>query len=373
MARRAIDRQPVGAVHFFLLGVSDSPVGGYKVVYEYANALVDLGIETHVWHSTAFYALTAGRGRGVKRVKAAARTAVTRMRFGRQLVRWFDVDPRVRCHLSIGLPRPRLATGDAVVATAIETTTYAATLAARFGARSAALIQHLETWSASRQEIVAAWGQVDARIVIAPWLGEECSRAGLSSVLIPNALDASSFPMGLPLAERESSVLTLLSRHHYKRPDVVVAALTQIHELAPETALIAFGQDARHADLPDYVTFYRQPPPAVLARLYREATVYLCGSDAEGWHLPPAEATLAGAAVVSTDIGGVRASMEDDALYAQPGDSAELGRLAVAILDRPGEYQRGVENARRRLACRTYAENSRDFVAAVFGRKVAAP
>ena len=62
MARRAIDRQPVGAVHFFLLGVSDSPVGGYKVVYEYANALVDLGIETHVWHSTASYRFTAGGG-----------------------------------------------------------------------------------------------------------------------------------------------------------------------------------------------------------------------------------------------------------------------------------------------------------------------
>lgn len=366
-----------GAVHFLLLGVSESPVGGYKVVYEYANALAELGVETHVWHSTAYYALPATRRRvsgrrGVKRVKAAGRAMWTRLRLRRRLVRWFDLDPRVHAHLTAGLPSPRLSASDVVIATAIETTAYAGRLAARAGARSAALIQHLETWSASRADIVDAWSQVDERIVIAPWLEKECTDAGLSSILIPNAVDAGAFPPGPPLAGRAPGILTLLSPHGYKRPDVVLAALRAVHAGSGHagsaaTALVAFGQSAPPADLPEYVTYHRQPDAATLAQLYRSATVYLCGSDAEGWHLPPAEATLAGAAVVSTDIGGVRVSMEDDALYAPAGDGAELARLALGILAAPAPAQSRVDRARERLLARTITENARTLLAAVRG------
>lgn len=359
-----IDDAP-GEIHFLLLGVSPRPVGGYKVVYEYANALVAGGITVHVWHSTAFYAQMADTARTYKQLKAALRALHSRLRTAGNLVSWFNLDPRVHVHLTAGLPRPALSRNDAVIATAIETTEHAGALGRQSGAHSASLIQHLETWSAPIDYIRRAWAAVDTRITIAPWLAEECTHAGLSSVTIPNAIVADDFPPGPSLAHRPRRVLSLLSPHRYKRPDVVIDALREIHQLVPDAELVTFGQQAAPESLPAYIEHVVQPSPARLRSLYQGATVYLCGSDAEGWHLPPAEATLSGAAVVSTDIGGVRVSMEDDALYATAGDALGLARAAESVLIDPAAAQERVDRARSRILSRTYATNSRELLEAL--------
>ena len=62
--------------------------------------------------------------------------------------------------------------------------------------------------------------------------------------------------------------------------------------------------------------------------------MYLCPSESEGWHLPPAEAMACGCAVVSTDIAGVHdyAVHGETALLAPVGDVAGLGSHLVTLL-----------------------------------------
>lgn len=345
-------------VHILLLGPSATPVGGYKVAYEYANALTEAGERVTVWHSTAFFAEMVDGSRVIKRAKAYVRSFLSRLSFRRGLAPWMTVHPAVTMRLTGGLPRPRVQAGDIVLATAVETVRHAARIARAGDAASVALMQHFETWAASGDQIIEAMREVDVRVVIAPWLGEILAAHGMASVLLPNAIDAGAFPLGPPLDRRGEVVLTLLSRHSYKRPDVVIAALQQIHERLPSARLVAFGQDERPTDLADYVQYTRDPAPPELRSLYQQATVYMCGSDAEGWHLPPAEATLSGASVVSTDIGGVRVSMESDALYAPTGDAARLAELVVVALRQRAESQERADRARERLVARTLKGNA---------------
>lgn len=350
----------MSTVHFLLPAPAPTPIGGYKVVYEYANALVAAGTAAEIWHAPFFNAFSGGQlvwsraalfGAGVVRRRLSSPA--------QPLVDWFDLDERVRQHLTATPPQPRLSPDDVVIATAVETTEYAARLARRAGALSLALIQHHETWAASPEVIRRAWKTVDERVVIAPWLQELCAEAGLSSVLLPNALDVESFPAGPGLSERRPMVLSLLSPHGYKRPDVVAGSLNRISE-RPGTRVVAFGIDsAPPVALSPGVEYIADPPPEMLRRLYRDAVVYLCGSDAEGWHLPPAEATLSGAAVVSTDIGGVRASMGEDALYAPAGDAGALATLAERVLADLDAAQERVDRASARLRAVTYADNTR--------------
>jgi glycosyltransferase involved in cell wall biosynthesis len=355
-----------GAIHFLLLGVSPAPIGGYKVVYEYANVLASRGLSVTIWHSAAYLAEGKGRGRWLALAKAWAYRVINRVQPGPATVSWFPLSDQVQSSITTGLPEPRLKPGDVVIATAIETTPHAARIARDAGARSVALIQHFEEWAASPEYITQAWAQVDARVVIAPWLADKCAAVGLDSVLIPNSIDTARFPLGPSLDERPQRVLSLLSPHSYKRPDVVIGALAEVGRRRPDVELVTFGQSRRLKELPGDIAYVRTPSHEQLCELYQSSRVYLCGSDAEGWHLPPAEATLSGAAVVSTDIGGVRVSMADDAIYARPGDVQGLAAAVLLALDEPAAATQRINRCRERLLARTYQSNTDELLAVLF-------
>jgi glycosyltransferase involved in cell wall biosynthesis len=349
------------AVHIVLPAPSPRPIGGYKVAYEYANALAADGLSVHVWHSESMRAFQQGR----RRLWPAIRSLLAwwlrgqRSAWRRDGVTWFPFDRRVDVRATGWFPRLRVHHGDAVLATAVETAPFVARVGRAGGALTAVLIQHHETWAEEPEWIAAGWRAVDERIVIAPWLADEVAKAGLDSHLLPNALVADAFPPGPPLSDRPKRVLSLLSPHGYKRPDVVAAVLEEVARRRPDIEACTFGQEPVSPVPSAHVEYAADPSPDRLRGLYQSSRVYFCGSDEEGWHLPPAEATLSGAAVVSTDIGGVRASMADDARYAPRGDVEGLVIQVIAAVDDVASSQERVDRARRRIAETTYAENAR--------------
>ncbi|MEI3844106.1 MULTISPECIES: glycosyltransferase [unclassified Microbacterium] len=348
-------------VHIVLLAIAWTPVGGYKVAYEYANALVAQGVPVTVWHSESLHAFQGGR----RRLWAAVRGWLAwwlldhRGQWARGGVSWFPVDPRVRLRATSWFPRIPARVGDVILATAAQTAPFAARVAARSRARTAVLIQHHETWAETPDHIAAGWAAMDERIVIAPWLADLCAGRGLTTHLLPNALVPEAFPLGPALDQRSAQVVSLLSPHGYKRADVVIGVLEEVLRRRPDVIVETFGQSPERPAMAERIRYTPDPSPERLRALYQGSQVYLCGSDEEGWHLPPAEATLCGAAVVSTDIGGVRASMADDALYAQRGDVAALADRVVEALSDLAAAQRRVDAARARLLEVTYEANAR--------------
>lgn len=347
------------AFHFFLPGVSRRPVGGYAVAYQYASLLAGAGHQVTVWHSAAFLEESLEG--------SATRSLLHRIRNERQLNprhRWFDVQAGVNLRVTGRLPKPAVREGDIVVGTAAQTMRHATAVAHSGGGRAIGLIQHHEAWGVDTTYVDRTWGYPDALIVIAPWLQEHARSLGLTSFLLPNAMDDAAWPAGSPLTDRSGGIVAMLSHLQFKRPDLVKSVLARIaNEL--ELPAVAFGQMARPHDLDPRVQYVENPTHQQLQTLYQRNVAYLCASDAEGWHLPPAEATLSGAAVVSTDIGGVRASMEEDAFYASPGDADALFDAVRAVRDNLTAAQERVDRARRRLRARTPARNLSELLAVV--------
>ena len=120
---------------------------------------------------------------------------------------------------------------------------------------------------------------------------------------------------------------------------MLIRALVEAQEHSPGLRSVAFGTCARPEGLPRGVDYLRSPPKEVLAQLYRSSKVYLCTSDTEGWHLPPAEAMSSAAAVVSTDIGGVMAYARGVSLTAPAGDAPGLAARVQELLDDPDRCQ----------------------------------
>ena len=78
-----------------------------------------------------------------------------------------------------------------------------------------------------------------------------------------------------------------------------------------------------------------RPSDAELARLYNRSAIFLVPSHYEGWGLPGSEAMACGAALVSTDNGGVRAYAEHGttALLTPIADPAALAAAACSLIE----------------------------------------
>jgi hypothetical protein len=113
-------------VTFVLPGYSGGPIGGFRVVYEYASGLARRGHEVTVLHPRQIDAPTSARGH--------ASTVVWLLRHRpRTSVEWAQPDPRVRL-LSIPWLTPRFVpSDDVVVATAWQTADVVARSAAGSG------------------------------------------------------------------------------------------------------------------------------------------------------------------------------------------------------------------------------------------------
>lgn len=336
-------------VHFILPGYAPDAVGGYRVVYDYAIAIARSGKESVVVHHSP-WPLLRHPGTLTFRAIAGLGYRVIRSWIDRPAARgvpWYSETTAIDMRFTPFRPRMTPGPSDVVVATSAHTAPFAAI--SRGEAAAVYFIQHVERWSASESFISSTWKLPLHRIVIAPWLQEYGTSLGVDSNLVPNAIDGSLFVKGPRLVDRPRRVMAMTSPLSFKRADLVAEVFKQLHQVDQSIDLVAFGAHARPSELPDYVRYVQSPSREELARLYASSRVYFCASDAEGWHLPPAEALMSGTAVASTDIGGVRVVAGEDAEYVPPGDGSALAGSVLRLLADADLAQRMVDRGESRL------------------------
>ena len=312
-------------INFMLPTPGHHPVGGYKVVYEYANGLVARGHRVCIGHKM----IPAPHGGPLRQW---ARYVKARLKGDWLPSAWFSMDPRVEMKLLRNDAAWNDTSADVVVATAWETAEVAAQLPQACGRRYY-FIQHFEEWSGDRERVLATWRLPLQKIVIAEWLRQIAAGEGQSAHYIPNGVDASAFGMDLPLAERDPhTVIMLYHSFDWKGSADGLAALRLAKAQVPQLRVILFGVPAQPDGLEPWFEYHQLPPQTLLRELYNRAAIFLSPSWAEGWPLPPAEAMLCGAATVLTDIGGHRE-------YGVDGDTTRFGQarnpqsLAAPLVD----------------------------------------
>ena len=334
---------------FVLPTEGSHPVGGIKIVYQYANGLVRRGYGVSVVHSCF---LTSSRPRLVQSVKGAL------LRYAKQSItaewrpdRWFSLEPAVRLHWIPYLRPAFLPRADIYVATWWHTAERLAEW--QTSARRLYLIQHLETWGGPRARVIATWKAPLEKIVIARWLADFAAELGQGVAYIPNGLDFEQFGVDVPIDARGPSRVAMLYHDaEWKGSREGLQALELLKLRYPDLKAELFGVPEA-PPLPDWIAYHRNPPQAELRAIYNRASIFLAPSWAEGWPLPPAEAMMSGAAVVATDIGGHREYCENGrtALLGPPRDPHYLADAALQLIERDSFRhaiaQAGNENIRQ--------------------------
>lgn len=322
-------------ITFVLPYFSWKPVGGYKIIYEYANRL---SLRGHKVRIVEPYVMPI-RYRGYVSWKVRLRRRLGEIRdilFQPRIVPWFDLDSNVELMLPKILNCRNIPDADVIVATQWNTAEFVIDCPKSKGEKFY-FIQHYETWSGPKERVDATWKSALHKIVIAKWLYDLAKKMGIDDVVhIPNAIDLEKYKILEPIEDRPKKVAMMYSQTVWKGGRDGIEALKIVKEQFPRLSVILFGVGPRPAFIPKWMKYIQNPSQDVLVKnIYNGSSIYLCPSWTEGWHLPPAEAMACGCAVVSTDIGGVRDYAIDmqTALLSPPQDPAKLAKNVLKLLN----------------------------------------
>jgi len=356
---------------FLLPGPGCSPVGGFKVVYEYANWLAARGAQVSVIHP-ARLALDLPFA---AYPRLALRYAIRRVNQKYRPDSWFDIHPAVRLKWTPSLHPRHVPDADIVVATAWETAEWAAAYPATKGVGHY-LIQHLETWSGAKDQVMSTWRLPLRKVVIARWLQDIARGQGEAALYIPNGLDFSAFGQDVAAGDRNAkNLLMLYHLRDWKGSADGLAAVARVRESIPDIHLTLFGIYPRPEGLPAGIDYHQSPSQPLLRRLYNEAAIFIAPSWVEGWGLPPAEAMMSGCCVVATDIGGHReyAVPDETALLSPPREPQALAANILRAVEDRELRLRVAESGRRHIQQFTWARAAESLLTAFDGcRDVAA-
>jgi glycosyltransferase involved in cell wall biosynthesis len=161
---------------------------------------------------------------------------------------------------------------------------------------------------------------------------------GRKSVVVPNAVDDGVFHAAGRAGGRLPLRILLVGNDAaaFKGLAAVAGALLrlrdkgyvfEVHWITP----VKLSGDYAAIGVREHVA----PPQAEIGELYRASDIYICGSYYESFALPPLEAMACGAAVVTSDNGGVREYAEDgvNCLMFAPGNAEQLTEKLARLME----------------------------------------
>lgn len=307
---------------FVLPGRDQEPVGGIKVVYEYANNLVkdykvsilypNFKFNILKTKKTCFYKLYHFFGFYIKKLLRIHKAG-----------EWFSLNKNIEkifCY-KISKKIAKKYKNSVFIATAIETA-YDLNNIGISKKNGFYLIQDFEAWrGVSDEQVLTSYRFPLNKIAIAPWLVEKVNSVGEFARLIPNGFDFDYFTLENPIENRNPYEIAML--YHLddrKRCEDAFSALNIVKSKIPELHINIFGVPDKPKNLPNWYTYYQKPNKEIHNFIYNTAAVFIAASKAEGMALPPAEAMQCGAALCCTNIPGF-------ALYAKQNETALLSEV----------------------------------------------
>jgi L-malate glycosyltransferase len=310
-----------------------SPVGGYKVHYEYARQLDARGHRVTVLHP---YRAQWNRRRFWRRyLKRTAHRQLGHVR----LVPWFDLPRKIRL-LEVPFLHPMLLPpADITVLT---------------GWQTSEAIPKRTPWSGDLLQIVydyelfatAAPTERDriSRALSGPGITRVSTSQAVTDMLrglgvvpiavVPCGLDTAVWKVEVSPAERARVVGFPLRKRPDKGAEEALAAAALLHRRDEGLRFVTFG-DRGDVECPDWVTHAGIVTDSELRALYNRCAVFVLPSRAEAWGLPAAEAMACGAAVVSTANRGVESFLADgkNARLVPVGDVDALAEAVWTLLE----------------------------------------
>lgn len=341
-------------INFLLPHYGYRPAGGFAVVYTYANEFVKRGHDVCLIHAAACK-------KGLRKLFGWTRT----YRGRKSASDWFEFEQGINKIYVPGLDEKYVPDADCTIATSYETSLYLNNYSIIKG-KKIYFIQDLEIWAGKQEKILDSWKFDMCKIVISQHLLNIGKNSGIQNLYyLPNAIDRKKYQIYRNSDLRKNCIAMMYSKAERKGSSYGIEAIRRIKVQKPEIEAVIFGKDPRPADLPKWIEYYENPEQLFLIKdIYNRAKVFICSSIYEGWGLPAMEAMACGAAVVTTDCGGVRdfAIQDVTAKICRVRNVEDIEQAVVEILENEIMLKNLVNNAQQELLKFDWGKNSESFL-----------
>lgn len=202
----------------------------------------------------------------------------------------------------------------------------------------------------------ATWRMPMHKITISKWL-VALARDTFGDEMVshvPNSVDLQRFyaePRGKAAAP---TVGLLYNLSPFKGLATSLAALRRVASETPSLHILSFGTEAPtfRLPLPSTAEFFHRPAQATIRQIYAQCDVWMCGSNAEGFHLPPLEAMACRCPVASTRVGGPLDIIDDgiNGFLVDVKDSKALADRVLRVLNMSADQWKQLSDAAFRTA-----------------------
>jgi glycosyltransferase involved in cell wall biosynthesis len=345
-------------LNFVLPFLPSRPVGGAKIMFEYANRMALIGHDVQILFS-------------VKRPFKKSRTPIW-LRY--LLQRWRKKNPWFKFHSTVKLKLIRevadrfVPDADATIVTWWQMAYALNELSATKG-KKINLIQDYEIWTGQEDKVKESYQLPLIHVVIAQYLSQVVSKAsGRMPIHIPNAIDTTKFDVTNPIDKRNpKSVIMMYSKEPRKGTPFGLEAINLTKEKIPDLKVTLFSVYPRPIEIPEWISFRQKPDN--LHELYNQNSIFFSPSIGEGWALPPAEAMCCGCAVVCTDIGGHHdyAVQEETALLVPTENPKSMAQAICRLIDDDELRNKIANQAVQRINLFSWEESVRKLESVIKG------
>ena len=339
--------------------------GGNRVISIYAKKLIDMGHEVHI------ISRQPQPQNALRKAKAWAQGAP---KHDKDYTLFFDEIGAGHLLLpwKVPLEASDVPDADVIIATQWRTAFEVSALPASKG-KKAYFVQHHEVhehlpWDLSRGTYFLPL----KKITIADWLVETMEReyGDTDVVKIENSVDTEQFNAPERARNAVPTVGFLYSKTPFKGVDISLKAIEIARQTFPDLRVVAFGagDPAPDLPLPENSEYHKSPQQDALRDLYAKCDVWLCGSRAEGFHLPPSEAMACRCPVVATRVGGTVEIITEgeNGHLVEVNDFKGLAAGLISVLERSPDAWRAMSDAaHKRVNSYTWDDAARAFESAL--------
>ena len=307
-------------VTFILPGQGTKPSGGFKVVYEYANYLVN-----HDWYVEVIH--IAWLNNITSLFKGIVKYFI--FFFNYRPSQWFNLHNKVKTRWVLKLKKINTKK---VVATAWSTAELLYRLKRDVSFDEYYLIQADESkfddvvagnW---QERVYATWKYNWKIIVINNFLFEMIAKYNKNIIKITNGIDCEKYEIIEQIDYRKKFSICMLGHiFEWKGTKIGVEALNLLKTKYPDMQVTIFSVYPKMAYIPAWINYEYMASQERIVEIYNQSALFVSCSYTEGFGLPLVEAMACGCAAVISDIPAYRDIVNETmALYFEPGNIEDV-------------------------------------------------
>ncbi|CUR63290.1 glycosyltransferase family 4 protein [Leuconostoc gasicomitatum] len=289
-------------ITFVLPKNNNTPVGGYKIAFQYANFLNTRGHNVTV-------VFRIGQRSVLGRLKHAMKISFL---LHDTNINWFELNDKIKTRNFDDIELHKYTTKDTIViATHWSTALPVHNLKLPFSYKFY-FIQDFETFDpmAEKGQVEATYG-LDLNIVtISNGLKKNIQQyiPNKKIQIVENFFLKNQFFVEKPIKKREQTISMLIHSRSTKRTEFGLEIIDILKQQFPKMKVILFGgMIPENIKIPDYALFYKNANVEQLRKeIYGNSQVYLMPTKQEGWGLTGMEAMASGTVVVAGEIAGIK-------------------------------------------------------------------